>query len=289
MFDKILVANRGEIACRVIRTAQRMGIRTVAVYSDADEGARHVAMADEAFRIGPPPARESYLQAGAIVEAARRSGAAPSIPGTASSPRTPSSPRPAPRPASPSSGPRRRRSAPWGRRARPSASWRRPACPSSPATTARTSPRSGWPARRSASASRCWSRRPPAAVARGCGAVADADAFADALAGGAPRGAGVLRRRPRAAREVPGPAAPRRGAGVRRHARQRRPPLRARLLDPAAPPEGARGGAGARARPGAPARRWGAPRSPPPAPSATSAPGPSSSSSTRTAASTSWR
>ena len=57
MFDKILVANRGEIACRVIRTAQRMGIRTVAVFSDADEGARHVAMADEAYRIGPAPAR----------------------------------------------------------------------------------------------------------------------------------------------------------------------------------------------------------------------------------------
>jgi 3-methylcrotonyl-CoA carboxylase alpha subunit len=81
MFDKILVANRGEIACRVIRTAQRMGIRTVAVYSDADEGARHVAMADEAFRIGPPPARESYLRAGAIIEAARRSGARAIHPG----------------------------------------------------------------------------------------------------------------------------------------------------------------------------------------------------------------
>ncbi len=81
MFDKILVANRGEIACRVIRTAQRMGIRTVAVYSDADEGARHVAMAGEAFRIGPPPARESYLRAGAIVEAALRSGACAIHPG----------------------------------------------------------------------------------------------------------------------------------------------------------------------------------------------------------------
>ena len=55
--------------------SRRLGIRTVAVYSDADEGARHVAMADEAFRIGPPPARESYLQAGTIVEVARRSGA----------------------------------------------------------------------------------------------------------------------------------------------------------------------------------------------------------------------
>ena len=81
MFDKILVANRGEIACRVIRTAQRMGIRTVAVFSDADEGARHVALADEAYRIGPAPARESYLRGDAIVEVAVKSGAQAVHPG----------------------------------------------------------------------------------------------------------------------------------------------------------------------------------------------------------------
>ena len=81
MFDKILVANRGEIACRVIRTAQRLGIRTVAVFSDADEGARHVALADEAYRIGPAPARESYLRGDAIVEVAVKSGAQAVHPG----------------------------------------------------------------------------------------------------------------------------------------------------------------------------------------------------------------
>ncbi|MGG2476853.1 biotin carboxylase N-terminal domain-containing protein, partial [Rhizobium sp. BR5] len=57
MFSKILIANRGEIACRIIRTARSMGIRTVAVYSDADRNAMHVALADEAFAIGPAPAR----------------------------------------------------------------------------------------------------------------------------------------------------------------------------------------------------------------------------------------
>ena len=62
MFDKILIANRGEIACRVIKTAKRMGIKTVAVFSDADRNALHVKMADEAVSIGPPPANQSYIE-----------------------------------------------------------------------------------------------------------------------------------------------------------------------------------------------------------------------------------
>ena len=81
MFDTILIANRGEIACRVIRTARRLGIRTVAVYSDADASALHVAMADEAYHIGPAPARESYLRGDAILEVAARSGAQAIHPG----------------------------------------------------------------------------------------------------------------------------------------------------------------------------------------------------------------
>jgi acetyl-CoA carboxylase biotin carboxylase subunit len=68
----LLIANRGEIACRVIRTARRMGIATVAVYSDADAAAAHVAMADKAVRIGPPPARESYLKGDVILAAAKQ-------------------------------------------------------------------------------------------------------------------------------------------------------------------------------------------------------------------------
>ena len=81
MFKKILVANRGEIACRVMRTARSLGIATVAVYSEADAGARHVRMADEAVLSGPAPARESYLVGERILEAARRSGAEAIHPG----------------------------------------------------------------------------------------------------------------------------------------------------------------------------------------------------------------
>ncbi|MBK6603449.1 MAG: acetyl-CoA carboxylase biotin carboxylase subunit [Betaproteobacteria bacterium] len=81
MFKKILIANRGEIACRVIRTAQRMGIGTVAVYSEADKGARHVELADEAVLIGPPPSAQSYLVIDRIVQACRDTGAEAVHPG----------------------------------------------------------------------------------------------------------------------------------------------------------------------------------------------------------------
>ena len=81
MFKKILIANRGEIACRVMRTAKRLGVRTVAVYSDPDASAMHVAMADEAYRIGPASAAESYLSIDRILEACITSGAEAVHPG----------------------------------------------------------------------------------------------------------------------------------------------------------------------------------------------------------------
>ncbi|CAI8019501.1 Methylcrotonoyl-CoA carboxylase subunit alpha, mitochondrial, partial [Geodia barretti] len=81
LFDKLLVANRGEIACRVFSTAKRLGIRTVAVYSEADRNARHVTMADEAYCIGPAPSSESYLRGDKIIEVAKATGAQAIHPG----------------------------------------------------------------------------------------------------------------------------------------------------------------------------------------------------------------
>jgi 3-methylcrotonyl-CoA carboxylase alpha subunit len=75
MFESVLIANRGEIACRIIRTARRLGLRTIAVYSDADRAARHVRLADVAVRLGPAPARESYLDMDAVLAAAAATGA----------------------------------------------------------------------------------------------------------------------------------------------------------------------------------------------------------------------
>ena len=81
MFTKILIANRGEIACRVIATAKRMGISTVAVYSEADKNARHVTLAYESVCIGPAPSRESYLLGDVIISAAKKTGAQAIHPG----------------------------------------------------------------------------------------------------------------------------------------------------------------------------------------------------------------
>src|SRR5438270_694140 len=75
MFSSVLIANRGEIAVRIARTAKRLGLRTIAVYSEADAGALHTRVADEAHLIGPPAARESYLVADKLIEVARRTGA----------------------------------------------------------------------------------------------------------------------------------------------------------------------------------------------------------------------
>ena len=81
MFDKVLIANRGAIACRIIRTLKTMGVGSVAVFSDADAGSLHVSQADEAVRIGPAPAAQSYLDIDAILAAAKATGAQAIHPG----------------------------------------------------------------------------------------------------------------------------------------------------------------------------------------------------------------
>ena len=118
MFKKILIANRGEIACRVAATAREMGVKTVALYSDADETAPHVRACDEAIHIGPAPAAESYLRAEKIIDAAKRTGAEAVHPGYGFLSETPTSLTRSTPPASFSSARRRKRSAPWARKRR---------------------------------------------------------------------------------------------------------------------------------------------------------------------------
>ena len=113
MFTKILIANRGEIACRVANTARRLGIRTVAVYSDADASAKHVAACDEAVHIGGSAPRDSYLQWQRILQAAQATGAQAVHPGYGFLSENDALPRPAPMPAWCSSARRPPPFAPW--------------------------------------------------------------------------------------------------------------------------------------------------------------------------------
>jgi biotin carboxylase len=136
MFKKILIANRGEIACRVIKTARKMGIATVAVYSDADRNALHVRMADEAVHIGPPPAAESYIVIDKIMEAIKETGAEAVHPGYGFLSENRNSPRRWRPRASPSSGRPRVRSSRWATRSPRRRSRRRRASARCPATWA---------------------------------------------------------------------------------------------------------------------------------------------------------
>ena len=251
MFSKILIANRGEIACRVIKTARRLGIKTVAVFSDADRGARHVAMADEAVHIGGSAARDSYLVVDRILDAARRTGAQAIHPGYGFLSENAGFAEACAQAGIVFIGPPPAAIRAMGSKSEAKKIMEKAAVPLVPGYHGDDqSPellRQGGRAHRLPGADQGVGRRRRQGHARGRGGGEVRRCAGRRQA----RGQGVVRRRSRAGREVPDAAAPHRDPGLRRHARQLPLSVRARLLDPAPPPEGDRGGAGAQHGPGA--------------------------------------
>ncbi len=245
MFDKILIANRGEIACRVARTARRMGIRTVAVYSDADADALHVAACDEAFRLGPPPPRESYLDGNAILAIAKQSGAKAIHPGYGFLSENEAFATACGRAGVVFIGPPPAAIAAMGSKSAAKRIMEAAKVPLVPGyhgddqdakLLAKEAAKIGYPVLIKATAG-------------GGGKGMKVVSVRRRIRGGArvraARGEVLIRRRARAGRKIPDGAASHRDPGVRGHAGQCRVSVRARLLGAAPPPEGARGSAGA--------------------------------------------
>ena len=236
VFDKLLVANRGEIAVRIIRAAKELGLRTVAVFSDADKDSLAVRFADEAVRIGPPPAAKSYLNATRSLAPRGKPAPARSTPAMDFCPRTRGSPRPwRPRDSS-SSDLRRKQSAAWAtkrRRERRRRRRRSRSCPAakerSPTLPMRWPERAtiGYPVMLKASAG---------GGGRGIRVAADEAGLDAALPYRTGRGRGGFRQRRALSRTFREPRAPYRGAGSGRR-RTRRALLRARMLAAAAASE----------------------------------------------------
>ncbi len=246
MFDKILIANRGEIACRVIKTARRMGIKTVAVYSEADANARHVRLADEAVLIGPAAARESYLVIDKIIAAAKATGAQAIHPGYGFLSENEDFCHACEREGIVFIGPPVSAIRAMGSKSEAKKLMEAAGVPltpgyhgddQEPGVPAQAGRRHRLPG---ADQGRGRRRRQGHAPGRALRGLHRPARLVQA------RGDLQLRRRPRAGREVHHQAAPHRDPGLRRHPRQRGVPVRARLLGAAPPPEGV--GRGPRAR-----------------------------------------
>ena len=218
MFSKILIANRGEIACRVIKTARRLGIKTVAVYSDADRGARHVAMADEAVHIGGSPARESYLVVDRILDAARRTGAQAIHPGYGFLSENAGFAEACAKAGLVFIGPPPAAIRAMGSKSEAKKIMEKARVPlvpgyhgddQSPELLAKEAARIGFPVLIKASAG---------GGGKGMRVVESAGEIRRRAGRRQARGQGLVRRRPRAGREVPDAAAPHRDPGLRRHA-----------------------------------------------------------------------
>ena len=244
MFKKILIANRGEIACRVIKTARRMGIATVAVYSDADAGALHVKMADEAVHVGPSPANQSYIVIERILEAVRATGAEAVHPGYGFLSERADFAEALATAGVAFIGPPASAIRAMGDKI----TSKKLAAEAGVSTVpghmgliddaghaVKIAGEIGYPVMIKAS--------PPAAAARACGSPGTTREARRGLRAVALGGGVELRRRPDLHREVRDPAAAHRDPGARRHPRAGHLSGRARMLDPAAEPEGDRGGA----------------------------------------------
>ncbi len=241
MIKSLLIANRGEIACRIIRTARAMGVRTVAVYSDADAKALHVRQADEAVHIGPSPARESYLVGEKIIAAAKQTGAEAIHPGYGFLSENADFAQAVIDAGIIWVGPKPDSIRAMGLK---DAAKERMIAAGVPVTPGYLGEDQS-PERLAAEAAKVGYPVLIKAVAGGGGKgmrrVDAPEDFADALLSCQREARLVLRQYPGADREIHPLAAAHRGAGVRRQPRQCRPSVRTRLLAPAPPPEGDRG------------------------------------------------
>ena len=280
MFKAVLIANRGEIACRIARTAKRLGLRTIAVYSDADADALHVRLCDEAHRIGPAPAAQSYLVVDKLIATARAAKADCVHPGYGFLSENADFAQACIDAGLVFVGPKPAAIRAMGLKSSAKALMEKAGVPVVPGYHGdRQEPKFlkekayeiGYPVLIKAVAG---------GGGKGMRRVERHADFEAALERRHARGEGGVRRRARAGRKICQRAAPHRDADFRRPSRQCHPSQRARLLAAAPPPEGDRGGAGARHERCACARRWAKRRSPRPKRPVTRAPARSNSSPT---------